>query len=108
MIEGLKSRVPGSDVLKFITESVAYHQKRAAFYQEQAKQMKDAGIRGSEDPEYSSSNDPKRTTLNKATTHSESAQELEFIARYVVPEETYELSAHDLQRLGKIKHRLLF
>lgn len=109
MIEGLKARVPGADVIKFIAESVAYHQKRAAFYTDQAKQMRDAGITGSgEDPSYSSSNDPKRTTLSKAATHSENAQELEFLAHYIVAGETYELSSHDLQRLGKIRNRVFF
>jgi len=109
MIEGLKARVPGADVIKFIAASVAYHQKRAAFYAEQAKQMKDAGITGSEDPAYgSTSNDPKRTTLSKAASHSESAQELEFLAQYIVAGETYELSTHDLQRLGKIRNRMFF
>lgn len=108
MIDGLKARVPGSDVIKFMADSVAYHQKRAAFYAEQAKQMKDAGITTDERGYDASSIDPKRNALQKSTTHSEAAQELEFMAKYIVPAETYELSTHDLTRLGKIKNRVFF
>jgi hypothetical protein len=109
MIDGLKARVPGADVIKFMADSVAYHQKRAAFYAEQAKQMKDAGITADERSyDASSISDPKRNALQKSTTHGEAAQELEFLAKYIVPAETYELSTHDLHRLGKIKNRVFF
>lgn len=99
MIEGLKVTVPGSEVHTLVNARAKYHRDRAAAYRSKLTAFDDVD----EEAMTKLSNDPATTLRQKAESHENSAEELEFVAKWLNIGEKYLLSSADLRMLGVVK-----
>jgi hypothetical protein len=95
MIEGLKIDVPSEELVDHLTMRGDYHREKRAFYERQAQQLIDGGIREN----AGVSNDPTSTLQASAKQHGAKFAFFAFLADHVVADETYRLSEQDMTRL---------
>lgn len=101
MIEGIKVTIDGNELKELCESRAAHHRERAATYEQQASNMKEAQIEGMN---YTNGN-PINTLEDKQHRHANEADELKFIADHVALEETYLLDTNDLNKLGITRSR---
>lgn len=94
MIEGIQIDIPTVDVRAHVRERIAYHEKKARFYNEQALALIGGG--GSQ---QNVSNDPVSSLQHSAERHQERITFFKVIEKYLVPDEIYRLTETDLVRL---------
>lgn len=101
MIEGLKVTVNGHEVITLCENRAAHHRERAKVYADQVTSMEKNQIEGMN---YSGGN-PLDNLRQKQEQHEDSAAELDFIAKHILPAETYLLDREALHKLGISQRR---
>ena len=102
MIEGLKVTVDGSELVELCLSRSQWHSERAELYRNQALSIEANKLEGMHN---TSAGNPAEQLKEKAKTHEADSSELNFIAKHLVPGESYLLGREDLQKLGITKSR---
>jgi len=107
-IEGIKLQLPTEKLKKLLEGRVEYHTTKAKFFKEKAKELKPTMEEFEEEAEeigkFSNSNrhgmdDPVENFAKRGKHHTDRATYFKFLADNLIPNETYILQEHDLQRL---------
>jgi hypothetical protein len=108
VIEGLRLRVPGTEVKSLLEKKAAYHRDRAADYKKTYDTLVSVlgPIKDEDMPKMSSMGaDDRSKAQDGHQRHSANAAEDEFLAAHIVEGAAYQLDATDLHRLGVLKSR---
>jgi hypothetical protein len=96
VIRGVQLHVPSVEVRKLAAAAAESHRKRAAVYESQLSNLKDAG----EQPDQNVSHDFMSNAKRRAESHRDRVNFFTFLAAHVPDGRTYELSISDLRTLG--------
>jgi hypothetical protein len=111
-IEGVKLQLTSEKLKKLLEGRAEYHSKKAEFYKTKAKelapQMEEFEEEAEEIGKMSNSNrygseDPVDSLNKKGKHHTDRATYFRFMAENLIPNETFILQEHDLQRLEVMK-----
>ena len=111
-IEGIKLSITSDKLKKLLEGRVEYHTTKAKFFKDKAKelapQMQEFEEEAEEIGKFSNSNrygseDPVQQLAAKAKKHTDRSTYFKFLAENLIPNETYILQEHDLQRLEVVK-----
>ena len=94
MIDGLKLDIPSSDLAAHLQARREYHEERTSFYMTQAAALRAGGVVA-----QFQTNDPTRSLDASAEEHKRKAAFFGLMGKYLVPDETYRVTEHDLTRL---------
>lgn len=95
MIEGFKLDFTGEELKDHVAKKVQYHLERAAFYDQQAKQLAAGGAQ----PAQFTGGDPIRALQEQGKTHARRSEFFDVLTKHIVRGETYRLSEDDLIKL---------
>jgi len=95
MIEGLKFKLTGAELVELCRNTADYHLKKVELY---ATQLEVLGRSDEEIPEGYTSHDPKRDAMRKVREHERQHKQYKFLADHVVSGDEYILSLQDLHQ----------
>jgi len=98
MIQGLHFDVKATELHQWLKDRAKHHRERQTFYLEQIAKMDAAAIEV-----QNMTGDAKTAMVKHSQEHGASADEFEFMSRYIKMDETYRLDKSDLVRLGKLR-----
>jgi hypothetical protein len=101
MIEGLKVTVSGTELKELCLKQGRHHKHRASVYAAQEQSM----VANQIEPMHYSGGDPRQALKDRRAVHESEANELEFIATHLVPNEQYLLDCAALTKLGITRSR---
>jgi len=94
VIEGLKIELPSNEIRVHLEVKARAHREKQATYEKQVEELKAIGV-----GKQAQTMDPLSTLQNSAASHAKRAEFFEFMAKRIIPNETYRLQEHDLERL---------
>lgn len=98
MIEGLKYDVSSEEIVAHVTERAKHHSEREAWYTAQIEELE----RGMAEPQEYTGGDPIRNLKDSRSRHTNKREVFEFLAKHVIPNETYRLEERELSNLEMI------
>jgi hypothetical protein len=94
MIEGLKIELSSTELQEHLAAKATYHEARGDAYKAQAVEIRKLG-----GTNVAQSNDPAHSLEMSRDQHYKRADYFGFLSARIIPNETYRLQEHDLERL---------
>ncbi len=104
MIEGIKIRISSEELKQHLAGKAKLHKEKASFYEAQVSNLE----KGADENQvggsnlYNASNNPIDSLKNSAKKHQQRVDYFEFLVKYIVSNEEYELTESDLTKLEVI------
>ena len=99
IVEGLKIQISSADLKKHLLDRSRYHKDKVTSYRDQVVKLNKI-----QEANPLQSNNPIQSLESSAKSHQQKAAYFSFLATYMIPNATYQLTHHELESLEIFIH----